>query len=112
MSRYDRKCPSCGISISPSQVPWSEGEGFPCPGCGLKLKGTVYIPPRFILFVIPVLLLICIGLGARTSTTIAVLLLAPLPIFFVLNALLAFIFPPPFKTSTTRCDGLDKGANS
>jgi len=112
MSRYVRKCPSCGTNIHPSQIPWSEGEGFPCPACGLKLKSTVYIPPRFILFEIPVVLLVCISLGARTSTTIAALLLAPMLIFFALNAFLAFIFPPPLKPSTAHCDGLDKGANS
>jgi hypothetical protein len=103
MSRYDRKCPACDTNVSPNRVPLREGDGFPCPACGRKLKSTVPIPGTAVLPVIIAILLAWTVFGLRASIAIA-LLLVTLPAFFILNALLALKFPPPFRVASNHRD--------
>lgn len=38
MSRYLHKCPNCGATIVPTEIPFGKASCFPCPSCGDLLQ--------------------------------------------------------------------------
>ncbi len=97
LSRYDRKCPSCGKIISPVQSPIWESGGFPCPGCGRLLRtNTVSLKWAWVItlfFTIGT----CSLFGLRSPTAIAALLISSVPLSFVVFAIIGLVSSVPLE---------------
>jgi len=97
MSFYDRKCPACGNVISPPEVPESQPNGFLCPFCGRRLKTSLVNLRLSWSVTLIIAISLCFYFGLRGVTAIAISLVVSFPLSFLVDALLAIIFPPPFR---------------
>jgi predicted RNA-binding Zn-ribbon protein involved in translation (DUF1610 family) len=97
LSRYLRRCPSCGRLIAPAEIPTWEGDGFDCPGCGRRLKTSNTLIRFSVLIALVTTLVLFRHLGYRGALGVGISLVAFVPFSFFLFAILAVIFPQPFE---------------
>ena len=94
LSRFDRRCPACDEVISLKQIPTWQSHGFPCPACNVILK-TSSLPVRLTLpLSSTVSVLLCVIFGLRGLTVILASLGTTVPMYFVVNAIVALLVPP------------------
>jgi hypothetical protein len=108
LTRFNRNCPACGEVILPAQVPVWQSHGFPCPACNQILKSS-NPPVRLNLSVtFAVSLVLSVSYGLRGFNLILVSLIASVPLYFIVNAIVALIRPPGLELVSKRYDRLDK----
>jgi hypothetical protein len=114
LTRYLRTCPPCGTSISPTEVPTWEAQGFACAVCGRCLHTSVAILKIVIPLAVASSGALFFHLGFRGLTSILLALVGAVPLTVILIVPLTLIFPPSLqlvdrpKSKSLRTDGPDK----
>lgn len=93
VSRYDKKCPSCGEIISPTQVPRRQPAGFPCPACGRRLKLSALPMKLTVPIALAVSASLCFFFGLRGLTAILLSLAVAVPLQIIVHTAIALAFP-------------------
>jgi hypothetical protein len=108
LARFDRICPSCGEVVLQSQIPIWESGGFPCRACGGILKSSVPTIKLTLPVTLTVSLSLCFYFGLRGLRVILVTLIASVPLYFIVSAIISLIFPPGLELVSRRIDRLDR----